>query len=115
MAGSTSLSLDAVRRVRVGTSLGFTLYAQFGASPTKQDPYLGVFNTAQLASYAVRAINDGEVDADLPWVSIGRLVYPGPGVTHLDDFIAVMGSPAIACWLANAVASVPPVKGRRHG
>lgn len=115
MAESTSsLSLDNVRRVRTGTSLGFTLYAQFGDTPTKQDPYLGVFNNAQLAAYAVDAINDHYVAADLPWIAVGRLIYPEPGVTGLDDFIAVMVSPAVANWVAGVVCSQPPAKGR-HG
>lgn len=114
MPEPTTLTLDNVRRVRTGTSLGFTLYAQFGPEPTKQDPYLGAFNNPMLASYAVRAINERYVESDLPWIAVGRLIYPEPGAAGLDDFIAVMVSPAVANWVAGVVCSQPPAKGR-HG
>jgi hypothetical protein len=110
-----SLTLDDMRRLRAGTSLGFTVYAQFGEQPTKSDPYLGVFNNSQLAAYAVEAVNNRRVSADMPWVAIGRLIYPGPGVDRLDDFIAVMASASIARWLANAVADLTPEGTTRHG
>jgi hypothetical protein len=103
-----STVLDNMRQVRVGTSLGFTVYAQFGERPTKSDPYLGVFNNAQLAAYAIEAVNNRRVEVDMPWVAIGRLIYPGPGVDRLDDFIAVMATVNIARWLANTVADLAP-------
>lgn len=116
MPEPTSSTLDGMKRLRAGTSLGFTLYAQFGDYPTKTDPYLGVFNNAKLAELAVDAINNQRAPMDLPWVAIGRLIYPNLSVDHLDDFIAVMVSASVARWLANTVATIPaPGREGRHG
>lgn len=100
-----SLTLQDMRRARAGSSLGFTLYAQFGDEPTKSDPYLGVLNNALLCGYAVTAINGGPVPSPMPWTAMGRLIYPQPGMNSLDDFIAVMATPAIARWVATRVAT----------
>jgi len=100
-----SLTIDDMRRARAGTSLGFTLYAQFGDQPTKADPYLGMFNNALLCSYAVAAINGEPLPSPMPWTAMGRLIYPQPGMERLDDFIACMATPAIARWVANRVAA----------
>lgn len=108
MSEPVSLTIDSMRYARTGTNLGTTLYAQFGDLPTTTDPYLGVFNNQSLAAYAVTAINTGLVPADAPWISVGRLVYAEPCVEHVDDFIAVMVSPAVARWLANKVAGAQP-------
>lgn len=102
------LTIDAMRCARAGSSLGFTLYAQFGEQPTKTDPYLGVFNNPLLAQLALDAINRRYVPERLPWVALGRLIYPASGVEYLDDFIAVMLTPAVARWVANAVAGLVP-------
>lgn len=102
------LTIDAMRCARAGSSLGFTLYAQFGEQPTKADPYLGVFNNQLLTQLAVDAINRRYVPQPLPWVAMGRLIYPEPGMERLDDFIAVMLTPAVARWVANAVAELEP-------
>lgn len=108
-----SLALDTVRQVRVGASLGFTLYAQFGPEPTPGDPYLGVLNNAALAELVVAAINHGMVPVDSPWLAIGRLIYPEPGVDSLDHFVGCMTSAAVARWVANKVyeAHPPPAPG----
>lgn len=100
-----SLTLQDMRRARAGSSLGFTLYAQFGDEPTKSDPYLGVLNNALLCEYAVTAINGEPIPSPMPWFAIGRLIYPQPNMNSLDDFIACMATPAIARWVAHRVAT----------
>ena len=108
MSQPAGRALDDMRHARTGTNLGITLYAQFGDQPTTADPYLGVFNDQGLATFAATAINTGLVPMDAPWISVGRLVYAEPCVSGIDDFIAVMVSPAVARWLANRVASAQP-------
>jgi hypothetical protein len=100
-----TLAVHDMRRVRAGSSLGFTLYAQFGDDPAKDDPYLGVLNNPILAQYAVTAINGGQLPSPMPWLAIGRLIYPMPGMNSIDDFIGVMATPAIARWVAHRVAT----------
>lgn len=108
MSEPVSLTIDNMRYARTGANLGITVYAQFGEQPNIADPLLGIFNNQALATVAVTAINTGLAQIDAPWISVGRLVYPQPCVNGLDDFIAVMMSPAIARWLANKVAGAQP-------
>jgi hypothetical protein len=105
MQPQSPLTIDDMRQARAGTSLGFTLYAQFGDAPTKTDPYLGMFNNALLCGYAVDAINTSTAPTPMPWTAMGRLIYPQPGMERIDDFIAVMATPAIARWVASRVAT----------
>lgn len=44
-------------RWRVGSSLGRTVYAQLGDQFSKQDPYLGMMETVELAEYVVALHN----------------------------------------------------------
>lgn len=104
-AAQYSLTLADMKRARAGMSLGFTLYAQFGDEPTKSDPYLGVFNNPILTQYAVTAISGQPIPSSMPWLAIGRLIYPTSGMNSIDDFIGVMATPAIARWVASRVAA----------
>lgn len=99
------ITVEAIRRVRAGRTLGCTLYAQYGDEPSKTDIWLGTFNNPLLASYVVEAFAYGTVPTHSPWVAMGRLVYPGEGAEHIDDFIGCMQTPAVARFVARRVAA----------
>jgi len=57
--GETPPSADLVALPwRTGRRVGRTIYAQPGAEPSDHDPLIGVMDTPQLASAAVRAHNE---------------------------------------------------------
>lgn len=42
---------------RIGRTLGRTIYAEIGPDPSKQDFFLGIFDSKEVASYLVRMQN----------------------------------------------------------
>lgn len=59
-AGCASSRRAVLVTYRVGRSLGRTLYRQLGPAPSKDDVFLGIMETRELADLVVRLLNDDE-------------------------------------------------------
>lgn len=95
--------LDSMHRARVGRSVKLTLYAQLGIWPDDTDPLLALFNNPQLAQVAEDALN-GETVRGVPWIAMGRLLYPAVNPITPGEFLGVAMSAEIAERIASAVS-----------
>lgn len=99
---------------RTGRSVGRTVYAQEGDEPAKGDRLIGLFDTPELAEFAVSAMNDavtrdmalgaGYTLARRAYQAYGEAVgwrnYRGDPMPAFDD----LGDPIQGAWRAAASA-----------
>jgi hypothetical protein len=94
---------------RTGRTLGRTIYRQIGPDRSKDDTYLGVADTQEIATIAVNALNGVGISADVgglgpgPWYAAGRLVYAPPAIDVLTDWIIAMDTSDLAVEVVAAV------------
>lgn len=96
-----ALNIDGCYCFRVGRHLP-TLYAQWGAEPSKDDTYLAVFDADVWATDVTAAMNTNiaEKTGQPQLTALGRLLYPvQEGPLGLDDFVGVAVSPAAARYI----------------
>lgn len=97
-------NIDGCYCIRVGRTIGTSLYAQWSAEAVKGDTYLGIFDSRDWAQGVADTMNG--VDAgDRRLMALGRLLYPlarleSPTPAGLDDFVGVATSPEMARYLA---------------
>jgi hypothetical protein len=92
-----------MHRARVGQTIKVTLYAQLGTWPDDTDPLLGLFNNPQLAQTAQDALN-GATARGVPWIAVGRLIYPMVNPIIPGEFLGVAISDEVAERIASAVS-----------
>jgi hypothetical protein len=95
--------LDSMHRARLGRRRRVNLYAQLGTWPDDTDPLLALFNNQQLAQTAEDALN-GRAVRGVPWIAVGRLIYPMVNPIIPGEFIGVAVSDEVAERIASAVS-----------
>jgi hypothetical protein len=90
--------------MRVGRSVGRTLYFQDGPWPSDTDPLVGLAQTAEIAGKVVDAVNNKRPAVPaVRWWAAGRLVYDRPGAGLVGDWIIAMDDPEDARRIVAAV------------
>ena len=95
--------LDSMHRARLGRRRKTNLYAQLGTWPDDTDPQLALFNSPNLAQTAEDALN-GATARGVPWIAVGRLIYPMVNPITPGEFIGVAISDEVAERIAAAVS-----------
>jgi len=95
--------LNSMHRARTGRTVKINLYAQLGTFPDDTDPLLALFNNPNLAQTAADALN-GATARGMPWIAVGRLLYPRVNPITPGEFLGVAMSDEIAERIADAVS-----------